>query len=252
MSKKPNPTKRQPTRASAKPRKARTGKSEDAIEAARTGRDGELAASMGADEGVGPPASAAERAQLRLLVERNYKELHAIASRKLRTSALRRTMSPTSLVAEGVVRLMKQRALPKTSPHLGGLATILMAQALSDRAKHRRASKRAGNAHCLRLGTDVPHDKRLGRGGERPKAEERSQVQQHELLAGLEALGREHPRQMEIVALHLVLGIPLVEVARMVKVSERTAFRALAAGRAALALALGLGGAVFEPRKRRS
>jgi len=57
---------------------------------------------------------------------------------------------------------------------------------------------------------------------------------------------------MEIVALRLVLGIPLDEVARMVKVSERTAFRELAAGRAALALALGLGGAVFEPRKRRS
>lgn len=252
MSKKPNPIKRQPTRASTKPRKARPSKDGGPAEAARAADGVEFEASIDSDETAGPPNTAAERAQLRLLVERNYKELHAIASRKLRTSALRRTMSPTSLVAEGVVRLMKQRALPKTSPHLGGLATILMAQALSDRAKHRRARKRAGNAKCLRLGTDVPHDKRLGRGGHRPKAEERSQVQQHELLAEMEALGRENPRQMEIVALHLVLGISLEEVARMVKVSERTAFRELAAGRAALALALGLGGGDSPVGRRRS
>jgi hypothetical protein len=38
-----------------------------------------------------------------------------------------------------------------------------------------------------------------------------------------------------------VLGIALPEVARMLAISERTAFRELAAGRAALAAALGSG-----------
>lgn len=145
-----------------------------------------------------------------MLVERNYSTLREIARRKLHRSPLAKTMSPTSLVAESVVRLMRQRALPSTAPHLSGLATILMAQALSDRAKGRLAAARKSS-------------------------------RQAELIQQMELLGRQHPRRMEVVTLHLVLGIALPEVARMLAISERTAFRELATGRAALAAALGSG-----------
>jgi DNA-directed RNA polymerase specialized sigma24 family protein len=184
--------------------------------AARAGGAGNTAASR--------VAPASEQDALRMLVERNYSTLREIARRKLHRSPLAKTMSPTSLVAESVVRLMRQRALPSTAPHLSGLATILMAQALSDRAKGRLAAKRNRGAKMLELGTDVPKDRRLA-----------------ELIQQMELLGRQHPRRMEVVTLHLVLGIALPEVARMLAISERTAFRELAAGRAALAAALGSG-----------
>ena len=163
--------------------------------------------------------------------------LRAIAARKLRRSSLSRSMSPTSLVAEGIVRLMKQRSVPASAPHLSGLATILMAQALSDRAKTRRASKRDAGSQVVSIGLDVPQDRRLDRSAKTaaPEDEGRSRLVQE-----MERVGRTHPRRMEVVTLHLVLGIPLAEVARMLSVSERTAFRELAAGRASLAAALGM------------
>jgi DNA-directed RNA polymerase specialized sigma24 family protein len=182
--------------------------------------------------------ASAEHDALRALVERNYATLRDIARRRLRTSPLAKTMSPTSLVAESVVRLMKQRTLPTSAPHLSGLATILMAQALSDRAKVRRARKRNSGARMVQLDPETPRDRRLGRSAEDAGNGVRAAARQAELVQQMETLGREHPRRMEVVTLHLVLGIPLPEVAAMLRISERTAFRELAAGRAALAMAL--------------
>ncbi len=182
--------------------------------------------------------AAEQRDALRTLVERNYATLREIARRRLRTSPLAKTMSPTSLVAESVVRLMKQRTLPTSAPHLSGLATILMAQALSDRAKVRRAGKRNSGARMMELDPETPRDRRLGRSADDAGNGARAAARQVELVQQMETLGREHPRRMEVVTLHLVLGIPLPEVAIMLRISERTAFRELAAGRAALALAL--------------
>ena len=183
-----------------------------------------------------PAAPAAtDPADIRVLVERNYAMLRELAARKLRRSSLSRSMSPTSLVAESVVRLMKQRSVPTTVPHLSGLATILMAQALSDRAKLRRASKRRAGTRVLPIEHDVPQDRRLGRA---PAAAEHADDHRSALVAEMERIGRSDPRRMEVVTLHLVLGMPLEDVAKMLSISERTAFRELAAGRAALANAL--------------
>lgn len=187
---------------------------------------------------VGVGTASAEHAALRALVERNYATLREIARRRLRGSPLAKTMSPTSLVAESVVRLMKQRSLPTSAPHLSGLATILMAQALSDRSKTRRARKRDSGARMVQLDPETPRDRRLGRSAADAANDARTASRQAELVQQMETLGREHPRRMEVVTLHLVLGIALPEVAAMLRISERTAFRELAAGRAALAVAL--------------
>ena len=147
------------------------------------------------------------------------------------------TISPTSLVAESVIRLMKQRSLPTNSPHLCGLATILMAQAIADRTKLRRAQKRGRGQKPLPIPGDVVVDHRRGRTSASGSAsnERTGTISTAEILRHLEVLGASIPRTMEVVTLHLVLGIPLERVAEMLSISERTAYRELLNGRERLA-----------------
>jgi DNA-directed RNA polymerase specialized sigma24 family protein len=123
---------------------------------------------------------------------------------------------------------MKQRSLPQNTPHLCGLATILMAQAIADRSKMRRAQKRGRGQRPLT--GDVTHDGRRTRAGER-----HGSISTAEILRHLEVLGASIPRTMEVVTLNLVLGIPLDRVAEMLSISERTAYRELLLGRERLA-----------------
>jgi DNA-directed RNA polymerase specialized sigma24 family protein len=172
------------------------------------------------------------------LVERNYATLRRIASRKIRSSHMWRTITPTSLVAETVVRLMKQRSMPATDPHLCGLATVLMAQALSDRIKHRRARKRGGGARPSALDADLTVDRRRSDG--RSKHGARLPLESAEIIAQMTELARTNPRMIEIVTLHVVLDLPMDRVAEILGISTRTGYRELERGRAALARRLGL------------
>lgn len=189
-----------------------------------------------------PRASAAPRTArpvpIHALVERNYATLRRIASREIRSSDMSRTITPTSLVAESVMRLMKQRSMPETDPHLCGLATVLMAQALSDRIKHRRARKRGGGTQPRALDADLTVDRRRADGRSQPEG--RLQVQRAEIVAQMTALAKTHPRMVEIVTLHVVLDLPMDRVAEMLGISRRTGYRELDRGRAALARRLGL------------
>lgn len=176
---------------------------------------------------------------LHALVNRNYPRLRDIAARELRARRMSRTCSPTSLVAESVVRLMRQRNLPTGKDHLCGLATILMAQALSDRAKLRRARKRGGGARTVAIDAELTADHRRGR---------KATVEEHAatpdttaaVLGQMAELSATHPRMMEILALHTLLDMPIPRVAEVLKVSQRTAYRELEEGRRRLAARLGL------------
>lgn len=172
-------------------------------------------------------AAAAKPAdRLTLLVERNYTELRSIASREIVTRKLSRTITPSSLVAETVMRLMRQRELPRTSPQLCGLATLLMVRALSDRARRARARKRNGAQKPLPLVEDIHGDLRTGAGT--PAAQ--PPLLHARLLAGLERVSKQHPRPMEIITLRLVLGLPMPRVAELTGLSERTAYREMNEG----------------------
>lgn len=177
---------------------------------------------------------------LNALVAANYASLRDIAAREIRASRLARSISPTSLVAESVVRLMRQRTAPRTGPHLCGLATVLMAQAISDRAKLRRAAKRGGGKKPGPLSADVGVDRRTRRTGERADAASEGGALRARLIEQMEALAHDRPRMVEVVTLHLVMGIPLPRVAALVGTSRRTAYRELEEGRALLAARLGL------------
>lgn len=176
---------------------------------------------------------------LHALVNRNYPRLRDIAVRELRARRMARTCSPTSLVAESVVRLMRQRNVPTRRDHLCGLATILMAQALSDRAKLRRARKRGGRTRTLAIDAELTADHRRGR---------RLSVEDHAsapdttaaVLGQMAELSATHPRMMEILALHTLLDMPIPRVAEVLKISQRTAYRELDEARRRLAARLGI------------
>jgi DNA-directed RNA polymerase specialized sigma24 family protein len=184
------------------------------------------------------PAGRAATGKLSIgtLIESNYLELRRIAARQLRSSRLAGTMSPTSLVSESVMRLMRQRTLPREPSHLRGLTTILMAQAMSDRMKRRRAVKRGKHLPHSQLTPDVHRDRRRGSppGSARHDPAALPAAQQS-LLAHMSELTRTHPRKMEIVTLHLVLDVPMPRIAELLGISERTGYRELSEGRRKLA-----------------
>ncbi len=156
-------------------------------------------------------------------------------------------MSPTSLVAETVMRLMKQRKQPRSEDHLRGLATVFMTRVLVDSARARRATRRGGwnaarslNGHTAELQCSLHSDS-----GATPSANG-SPIDHDKLLQEMCELAEEMPRQMEVVTLHVLAEIPLRRVAKMVEVGERTAYRDLNDGLSALARRLEPG-----PRKPR-
>jgi RNA polymerase sigma factor (sigma-70 family) len=165
--------------------------------------------------------------RLTRLVERNYAALRAIADREIAARNLARSVTPTSLVAEAVVRLMRQKAVPQTAPHLCGLSTILMGQALADRLRKTRARKRNGGRKPLPLPEDLQQDRRSSlRIPQDPKAA----VLRERLLEALQRLATSHPREMEIITLRLVLEMPMEKSAKLVGISIRTAYRDLNEG----------------------
>lgn len=173
------------------------------------------------------------------LVEHHYSALRRIAERSIKSRSYPASMSPTSLVAESVMRLMQQREQPMGESHLRGLATVFMARVLADSAKSRLRQKRGGRvvrrslgdpAVSVDLGARLPGGASDERGG--------PSIDRDELLGAMERVAEELPRAMEIVTLHLVADIPLARTAELVGVSERTAYRDLQEGRKALARAL--------------
>jgi RNA polymerase sigma factor (TIGR02999 family) len=169
------------------------------------------------------------------LVSQHYEQLKDIAQRTLRAEHETAgfgaaALAPTSLVTETVIRLMDQRDLPANDSHLRGLASVFMTRVIADRRRNRLAAKRDVRL-TQRLDTqaedelhDTPPD---GAGTPRADLEllERAMIEQ----------AATHPRQMEVVTLHSVAGIPMDRVAAMVGISPTTAHRDFAEGRALLA-----------------
>jgi RNA polymerase sigma factor (sigma-70 family) len=172
------------------------------------------------------------------LVEQHYSALRRIAERSIRARSYPASMSPTSLVAESVMRLLQQRERPMGEAHLRGLATVFMARVLADSAKSRMRQKRGGGLQrrsladpsvSIELGTHA----RACAGSGTPA--DGTAIDRDELLGAMERVAEVMPRAMEIVTLHLVADIPLARTAELVGVSERTAYRDLQEGRKALA-----------------
>lgn len=168
---------------------------------------------------------------LTTLIERNYPSLRTIARREITQRKLQRTTTPTSLVAETVMRLMRQRKAPESNTQLCGLATILMTRALADRTRRAGARKRGASRKAVALDNDISHDLRHAKGSAAPES---PRLLQTRVLSCLEAMSRDHPRETEIITLHLVLGVSVEKAATLMGISRRTAYRALEDGLAKL------------------
>lgn len=170
------------------------------------------------------------------LVEKHYSVLRRIAERSIKARAYPANMSPTSLVAESVMRLLQQREQPMQESHLRGLATVFMARVLADSAKSRLRQKRGGRTVRQSL-ADPTASVQLTGDARRDAQDPASSpaIDRDELLRAMERVAVELPRAMEVVTLHLVANIPLARTAELVGVSERTAYRDLQDGREALA-----------------
>ncbi len=170
------------------------------------------------------------------LVEQHYAALRRIAERSIKSRSYPASMSPTSLVAESVMRLLQQREQPMQESHLRGLATVFMARVLADSAKSRLRQKRGGRTARRSLADpDVSLEVAVTPRGNGNGTASDSTIDRDELLGAMERVAEALPRAMEVVTLHLVADIPLARTAELVGVSERTAYRDLQEGRKALA-----------------
>ena len=170
------------------------------------------------------------------LVEQHYSALRRIAERSIKSRSYPASMSPTSLVAESVMRLLQQRERPMRESHLRGLATVFMARVLADSAKSRLRQKRGGRAARRSLSDpSVSVELEAPSSGVGRRSADAPSVDRDELLGAMERVAEAMPRAMEIVTLHLVADIPLARTAELVGVSERTAYRDLQEGRKVLA-----------------
>ena len=169
------------------------------------------------------------------LVEEHYMALRRIAERSLATRRGPAAMSPTSLVAESVIRLLAQRAPARNAEHLRGLATVFMARILSDETKSRMRVKRGAGRRTVPLddfGTALAGDLAAHATERTPERAGDDSTEHDALIDAMMAVADSHPRAMELVTLHLVGGIELARAAELVGVSERTAYRDLEIGRA--------------------
>jgi DNA-directed RNA polymerase specialized sigma24 family protein len=169
------------------------------------------------------------------LIAEHYPTLHEIAQRTLRAEQETagfgaHAIAPTSLVTETVIRFMGQRQLPGNEDHLRGLASVFMTRVIADRRRARLAEKR---------GARVTRPLDSGVADSLPGLDSATGRATRADLALLEnamiAVARTHPRQVEVITLHSVAGIPLDRVAAMLGISGATAARDLQAGRERLA-----------------
>lgn len=172
------------------------------------------------------------------LVSAHYDALREIAQRTLRAEQETAgfgaaAIAPTSLVTEAVIRFMNQRELPSAEAHLRGLASVFMTRVIADRRRARLAARRDARL-TTRLDTEAEG---LEAGPEDPA--EREDLER--LEEAMIRLAEHHPREMEVVTLHSVAGIPMDRVAEMIGVHVATAHRDLASGRERLARALRAG-----------
>jgi len=163
--------------------------------------------------------AAGDKSALDRLVPLLYPELKKLARSYMRNESPGHTLQPTALVHQAYARLVEQD-LPdfRSRAHFMGVAAHIMRQILIDHARVRNAGKRGGGAAKLSLeGVDLSS-------GDRPPM----------ILAvddALKQLTQTDPRKGQLIELRFfggltaeesaeVLGIPVAEVRRHLRVAQ--------------------------------
>ena len=149
-----------------------------------------------------------------------YEELRKLAAARMVNEAESHTLQPTALVHEAWLRLVGHEAPTfQNRAHFFGAAAEAMRRILIERARKRNRERHGGDLQRVdfeRLDVANPEDDTT-------------------LLAVSEALDRlaEHdPEGAELIKLRFFAGMPNIEAARVLGLSERTAKRTWAYARA--------------------
>lgn len=139
-----------------------------------------------------------------------YEDLHHIARSQIRQQ-LHPGLSPTSLISEAWLKLLRSQAAATNRPHLVSLIARAMRFVLIDEARRALTSKHGGNQNAESLSSvDIPitDDNRL-----------------EEMLAldkALESLAEISPRLAKVVELRYYGGLEENEIADLLNVTYRT------------------------------
>ena len=168
-----------------------------------------------------------------MLVADQYGALRALAERQVTAERARtgqQTISPTSLLGETFRRLVQQETKIANSDHLAAIATMLFVRIIADRRRRRLTIKRGGGAKQLPVGEEIAQS------GARSPAEESAHMSDVDVLHDkLAELAQISPRRAEALSLHMIGGITIPNVAKLLNVSVATVERDLALARAWLA-----------------
>lgn len=149
-----------------------------------------------------------------------YRELHAVAERELRVRGGELTLGTTTLLHEAYLNLEGRGAVRFADRgHFLAYASRAMRGLVIDYARRQRAQKRGGAFQHIALGEAFDSSAFAAAG----VTADGGAVER--LGEALEALGRTDARLAELVDLHFFCGIPLVEIALLRGVSDRTVQR---------------------------
>jgi len=155
-----------------------------------------------------------------------YEELRLLAAQKLSHESPGQTLQATALVHEAYLRLVGDEPQNwENRGHFFAAAAEAMRRILVENARRKRSTK--GGGHLRRVELD---DQEI--------AAENSPDDLLALDEALAALAREDPATAEVVKLRYFAGLSLAQVANIAGVSERTAARFWAYGRAWLLRAI--------------
>ena len=176
-------------------------------------------------------------ASISMMVADQYGALRALAERQVTAERARtgqQTISPTSLLGETFRRLVQQETKIANPDHLAAIATMLFVRIIADRRRRRLTIKRGGGAKQRPLGEEVAQS------DARSPAEQSAHMSDVDVLHDkLAELAQISPRRAEALSLHMIGGITIPNVAKLLNVSVATVERDLALARAWLAAQMG-------------
>jgi RNA polymerase sigma factor (TIGR02999 family) len=144
-----------------------------------------------------------------------YRELHEIAERELRRGGSELTLGTTTLLHEAYLNLADRDGIRFADrAHFLSYASRAMRGLMIDYARRRRAKKRGGEFHITGVADEVVA------GGETADPEPLERLGE-----ALDTLAQVDPALANLVDLHFFCGFPLVEIAGLRGVSERTVQR---------------------------
>jgi RNA polymerase sigma factor (TIGR02999 family) len=143
-----------------------------------------------------------------------YDELRQLAAQKMAQEAPGQTLQATALVHEAYVRLVgaKSEQSWDSRGHFFAAAAEAMRRILVDNARRKQRLKHGGAGQRVELPDDLLSF-------ERPEADV---LAVHEAL---ELLAQQDPQAAELVKLHFFAGLHLEQVAELLGLSARTAYR---------------------------